>query len=246
MPKSLALTGFGKANYDEVMGRPLRAAEGGLLYHVSNHANGGLPIFETADDYELFLRVLNDARARRPMRTLAYCLLPDRFRLVVWPEADGELSEFVRWLTLTHTQRWHSGRKSIGAGHLYGGRYRSFPIQHDHHLWTVIRHVERSPVDAGLVDQAESWRWGSLARYTSALMGVPGLDLTPWPVARPRQWRKLVNTPLPADEAEAVARSVRRNQPCGDPAWQAATATRLGIESTLRPVGRPRKVNPDA
>ena len=41
---------------------------------------------------------------RYEMRLLTYCLMPDHFHLLVRPQADGDLSEFMRWLTLTHTQ----------------------------------------------------------------------------------------------------------------------------------------------
>jgi REP element-mobilizing transposase RayT len=36
--------------------------------------------------------------------------MPDHWHLMVWPQEDGALSQFVGWLTLTHTQRWHAHR----------------------------------------------------------------------------------------------------------------------------------------
>jgi putative transposase len=53
---------------------------------------------------------------------------------VLWPERDGELTAFLRWLTHTHTQRWHAHYHSAGTGHLYQGRFRAFPIEADDHL----------------------------------------------------------------------------------------------------------------
>ena len=40
------------------MGRPKRAADGGLIYHVLNRANARMTIFKKAADYEAFERVL--------------------------------------------------------------------------------------------------------------------------------------------------------------------------------------------
>jgi REP element-mobilizing transposase RayT len=65
-----------------------------------------MTIFEKAEDYAAFERVLEEAVQRTKMRLLAYCVLPNHWHLVVWPEEDGALSRFVGWLTLTHTQRW--------------------------------------------------------------------------------------------------------------------------------------------
>src|SRR5688572_23335174 len=119
------------------MGRPLRAAVGDVIYHVLNRANGRLPLFETPADYEAFEKVLAEAHVRFPMRTLAYCLMPNHWHLVLWPRRDGDLSRFMGWLTLTHTQRWHAHRGSAGAGHLYQGRFKSFPVQADEHFLTA-------------------------------------------------------------------------------------------------------------
>jgi putative transposase len=230
------------------MGRPLRAAEGGLVYHCLNRANARLAIFTTDGDFEAYERVLAEAIARHDMRLLAYCIMRNHFHLVLWPKADGDLSRFMRWLTLTHTQRWHAHRHSAGSGHLYQGRFKSFPVQSDEHLYTVCRYVERNALRAGLVEQAEQWRWGSLwwTRHKTT-RSSPALPLCPWPIARPRDWIERVNTPLTRSEEQAMLRSIHRSQPFGAPDWQTATASRLGLESAFRPRGRPKKEqNPDS
>lgn len=98
------------------MGRPHRAAEGGYVYHVLNRANARMTIFENDGDYEAFEKILRQAVERTETRLLAYCLMPNHWHLVVWPREDGELSRFVGWLTLTHTQRWHAYQ--IGRAHV--------------------------------------------------------------------------------------------------------------------------------
>src|SRR5208283_908834 len=146
------------------MGRPKRADDGDLIYHVLNRANARMTIFEKDHDYEAFERILEEAVERTRTRLLAYCLMPDHWHLIVWPRQDGELSRFVGWLTLTHTQRWHAHRHNAGTGHLYQGRFKSFPVQEDEHLRVLCRYVERNPLAASLVKRSEDWRWSSLWR----------------------------------------------------------------------------------
>jgi putative transposase len=62
-----------------------------------------------------------------------------------------------------------------------------------------------------------------------------------WPVSRPANWVKEVNRVQSAAELEALRRSVQRGQPFGGEAWAKRTAKRLGLESTFRARGRPRK-----
>jgi putative transposase len=214
------------------------------VYHALNRANAGLALFDTDEDYAAFEQVLAEAVVRHDMRLLAYCLMPSHFHLVLWPREDGDLSQFMRWLTLTHTQRWHAHHRTAGTGHLYQGRYKSFPVQMDEHFLTLCRYVERNALRARLVKRAEDWRWASLwSRRAKGRSERPAL--TPWPIDRPNDWASRVNRPFGPQEEEAIRRSMQRGQPFGSPSWQVEVAARLGLESVLRPRGRPRKQRPD-
>ncbi len=153
------------------------------------------------------------------------------------------LSRFLGWLTLTHTQRWHAHYHTVGTGHLYQGRFKSFPVAADEHFWTVCRYVERNALRAGLVERAEDWRWCSLWRRERGGAEAQTL-LSAWPCAAPWPWREWVNEPQTPAEVDAVRRCVRRGQPFGSPDWVVQTAERLGLHRTLRPQGRPKKQLP--
>jgi putative transposase len=146
----------------------------------------------------------------------------------------------VGWLTLTHTQRWHAFRQSAGSGHVYQGRFKSFPIQEDEHLVTVARYVERNALRANLVRRAEDWRWGSLYRWLRGTADDRGL-LSAWPLPRAPGWLAHVNSPQTEGELAALRRCVDRGSPFGSDVWTERTIRRLDLESTIRPRGRPRK-----
>lgn len=224
----------------KAMGRARRAADGGYVYHVLNRANGRMPIFESDDDFAAFEQILEEGRDRYEMRILAYCLLWNHWHLLLWPRNDGDLSRFTGWITLTHTQRWHAHRHSAGSGHVYQGRFKSFPVQEDDHFYTVSRYVERNALRAMLVEHAEQWRWSSLWRWKFGNAKEKGL-LSAWPIPRPRGWVAHVNAPQTEAELLAIQRCVQRGQPFGDERWTGRTVKRLSLETTLRPRGRPRK-----
>ena len=222
------------------MGRPPRLALGGYVYHALNRANARMRIFKTDADYEAFEALLEQACERLPMRLLAYCIMPNHWHLVLRPHADGDLSAFLGWLTLTHTQRWHVHHDTVGAGHLYQGRFRSFVVQTDRHFLTVCRYVERNALRAGLVRRAEDWRWSSLWRTRFGDAEARTL-LAPWPMSRPQNWCALVNRPQTEDELDALRRSVNRGRPFGSEYWVKRTANRFDLTATMRSPGRPRK-----
>jgi putative transposase len=224
------------------MPRPLRAAPGGLVYHVLNRANGKRPIFHGHGDYLAFERVLGEMLERVPMRILAWCLMPNHWHLLLWPRSDGDLSKYMRLVTLTHAQRLHAYCDSAGSGHVYQGRFKSFVVQNDAHFLTVARYVEANALRAKLVQRAEDWRWSSLWRLVRGSVDVPP-RLQSWPVVRPSEWLAYVNESPPSGETDDLRRCAHRGSPYGDKPWVDSIALSLGLSSTLRRRGRPSKEN---
>ena len=154
------------------------------------------------------------------------------------PIGDGDLSEFMRWITLTHTQRFHASHRTIGIGHLYQGRFKSFPVQNDGHYLTVMRYIEANPLRAKLVKRAGDWHWSSLAVRQG--LEVP-FELSEGPLKLPVNWDKLVNQIEPDSQLDGLKNSINRGAPFGKTNWEIKTASRMNLESTLRPKGRPKK-----
>jgi putative transposase len=220
------------------MPRTARQAPGGLVYHIFNRAGGRLRLFREEADFLAFEQVLREAHERVPIRILDWCIMSNHWHLVLWPQSDGQLTLFMRWLTLTHTQRWKHAHNAVGDGHLYQGRFKSFPIQQDEHLLTVLRYVARSPLRARLVPRVEQWRWGgSFVRFKRGHALRP--LLAKWPMNRPHGWLKWVNRAQTVDEEAAVQEHINRGRPFGAAGWTQRMARRLGIEHSLRARGRP-------
>lgn len=223
------------------MPRIARQAPGGMIFHVLNRGNARDAIFTKSADYAAFEKVLAQTQEHVFMRILSYCLMPNHWHLVLWPLRDGDLGRFMQRLTTMHVRRWHLHRHTVGTGHLYQGTYKSFPIEGDDHLYTVLRYVERNAVRPTLVARAEEWRWGSLWRWANPQEHQDKPVLCPWPVPRPTDWVARVNRSLTKKELEALRTCVVRGRPFGGESWQETIAKQLGLESTFRPRGRPRK-----
>jgi putative transposase len=166
--------------------------------------------------------------------------MPNHWHLVVWPEHDRVLSRFVGWLTLTHTQRWHAFRGTVGSGHLYQGRFKSFPVEADTHLLVLARYVERNALRARLVGRAEDWAWGSLAQRLGRC-GPGRPPLSEPPVPWPADWAAWVSAPQTTAEEEALRRCARRGRPFGSDAWVKHMVTSYRQSTTVRRPGRPHK-----
>jgi putative transposase len=217
------------------MPRIARGLVGGFPYHVLNRGNAGQRVFQKSRDYAAFTAQLREAKERFPVRILGYCLMPNHFHLVVEPKEGPELSSYVQWLLTCHVRRYH--RHHGTQGHVWQGRFKSFLVAQDEYLLAVLKYVETNPVRAGLARTAADWQWSSFReRFVESagfLVDAPIVEL-------PGNWAAFLNDGFLGTQLEQIRTSVRRQSPYGSPDWRDCMAGRLGLESTLRPRGRPR------
>ena len=196
-------------------------------------------LFHSDGDYVAFADILEETLAVQPMRVCAYCLTPNHWHLVLWPKHDGDLAAFMQRLTVTHVTRWQRHQKQVGYGHVYQGRFKSFPVSSDDYFYQVVRYTERNALRAELCKRAQQWRWSSLWRRESGTAAHQRL-LSKWPLPVPSRWAALVNEVQTEAELERLRKSVNRGQPFGPETWIDQCVQTLGLESTIRPRGRPR------
>jgi len=130
------------------MPRPPRADEAGGLYHALNRGNLRAGIFREEGDFVAFEKILHEGLQRYQIELFSYQLMTNHYHLVLRPLIDGEMSRFMGWIGGTHTMRYHAHYHISGLGHVYQQRYKSFPIQDDHHFFGVCRYVERNALRA--------------------------------------------------------------------------------------------------
>lgn len=101
--------------------------------------------------------------------------------------------------------------------------------------------LECNALRDGLDLRVEAWPDGAL---NTALNPPGSVRLEPVPGAEnPRSCAKRIDRPMSDAELAAMRHSVARGTPYGSEDWTRDTASILGLESSLRPRGRPRKVD---
>ncbi len=207
-----------------------------MIYHVLNRGKGRRRLFSKEADYAVFLEVLAEGIERFDVDLLAYCVLPDHWHLLLRPRTDQGLSKLMAWVTVTHARRHHQHHPSPGSGHIYRGRFKSFPVQADGHFLTVARYVHANPVRAGLAGRGRDWPWSDL---TAA--GRRRLTTAAWPVKRPGNWARSVDRTEDESEVAAIRASLDRGRPFGSAKWVGRTAASHGLMVSVRARGRPRR-----
>ena len=211
-----------------------------IIYHAINRANARMQIFNEDKDYLLFEKVLREAKGKFNMRLLSYCVMPNHWHLALYPKKDGDLQIFMRWVSMTHTQRWHAQHKTAGSGHLYQGRYKLFIVQEDKYLLQLFKYIEANPLRASLIQRAEDWKWSSLYKRGEGDEKQKGL-LDEWPIDVPKDNLNLINDLEDKEELKLLRYCVKKGKPYGSDAWVNKMINRFNLGSTLRGQGRPKK-----
>jgi len=220
------------------MPRATRQFSVGEVYHVLNRGNNRADLFHKDEDFAAFVRVLSEGLALYPVDLLSWCLMHNHWHLVLRPRRVAGISDLMRWVGVTHVRRHHEHYHTRGGGHLYQGRFKSFPVQDDSHFRTLCRYVEGNPKRAKMVKQAEAWGWSSLGYQPPKGIELP---IAEWPVKRPVNWVEQVNQAIDAKELEQLQECVSRGRPFGSNKWIVTTAKRLKLTNTLNKPGRPKK-----
>lgn len=195
--------------------------------HVLNRGNAGMTVFQSAAEYEELITMMDDARKRYGVDLLAFCVMPNHFHLVAHVDEAPALSAFMQqWLT-SHVRRYQQRHQT--TGHVWQGRFKSFLIQEDAHLLTVLRYVLMNPVRARLAASAWGWRWSSL--WFDPMISV-------WPVDPPIGLRAWLGAALDEQQLVGVRESVRRGTPFGGADWREQVVRSHGLEHSVRRVGR--------
>jgi putative transposase len=224
--------------YSAFMPRKRRITKGGIVYHVLNRANRRLRIFKRALDFVAFENVLSEGVERFGMRICGYCIMSNHWHMLLWPPADDTMVDFMRWITLTHTQRWHAAHGTTGTGHVYQGPYKSFPVQSNWRYLKAMQYIESNPIRAGIVDNAADWQWSSFVHRIGKGSAKP-FRLDHGPISLSKNWPQIVNQPLEQGQTDELANCINRGAPFGQKEWTAEIAEQLNLQSTLRKRGRP-------
>jgi REP element-mobilizing transposase RayT len=128
-----------------------------------NRGVGGRPIFERPDDYRYFQLLM--ACAVRSSRLLlhAFALMSNHYHLLV-QSLDGNIGETMRRIQALYAGRFNRTRDTRRPGHLFGARFKSFPIRGNAYLFTAATYIDYNPVKAGLCRTPWAYPHGSARR----------------------------------------------------------------------------------
>lgn len=132
-----------------------------------------MPIFRSDVDRTMMLGLIGEAAERYRCNVLAYCLMNNHVHLTV-QDLDGDLSKALKHINGVYAQRFNA--RHDRTGHLFEGRFWNSLLETDSYLATATEYVHRNPVEAGIVERPEAYRWSSYRAYAGLSRGASFLE----------------------------------------------------------------------
>lgn len=139
--------------------------EGGV-YHITQRAPGEEMLFLENNDYITLLYLIKKYAKDFKLDVFSFCLMPNHIHLLLRIN-ESNLSEATKSLFTAYAMRFN--KKYERKGHVFCGVYRASPCLDDTHLITASLYIHLNPQKAGIVDDACSYRWSSIATYINPL-----------------------------------------------------------------------------
>lgn len=127
-------------------------------YHIINRGVERRDVFLEPADYEFFLDLLLKLTQEQEIIVHAYCLMTNHYHLLLETKKNN-LSKAIQFINDKYAKFFN--KKYERQGHLWQGRYKSYPLFDDAHFWIVAKYIERNPIKAGMTKSVELYKYQS-------------------------------------------------------------------------------------
>lgn len=132
-------------------------------HHVFIRGNNRRRLFSYPRDFEKMLRLLRQAQAKFKCKVNRYCLMTNHNHFQIVPPSVAALSTMMKNV-LQRYARYRNTRTG-GSGKLFEARFHCKPILTLKQLIATEVYIDLNPVEAGIVERPEDYRWTSYRMY---------------------------------------------------------------------------------
>lgn len=145
------------------MSRQPRELSNSGVYHIIfrgiNHEN----IFESSEDYDHMLKIIQIVKDELDFALYAYCCLSNHVHLVIKEQKIGLISLIMQKILTRYVMYYNN--KYDRSGGLIGNRYKSKPVETEEYLLPLVAYVHRNPVAAGIAERESDYKYSSYNAY---------------------------------------------------------------------------------
>jgi putative transposase len=137
------------------------------IYHIYNRAIGKEKLFRSEENYFYFLNKYQQFLGEKT-ETLAYCLIPNHFHLLVKIKAFVSNEEMVKAFSDFQNSYSKSFNKVFSRnGALFQRKFKRKKIDTEEYLSRIIIYIHQNPIKHRLTKNHSEWKFSSFQAYNS-------------------------------------------------------------------------------
>ncbi|MUK87700.1 transposase [Ornithinibacillus sp. L9] len=132
------------------------------FYHIVCRGNRRDPLFREDSDFRIFLYLLQHVNKAAPFELASYCLMTNHFHLLL--RSKNQPTSKVMSLINKRYADYFNNKYDL-TGHVFEKRYFDKLIGDRYGVLRISQYIHLNPVEAGIVQKAEMYRWSSYRYY---------------------------------------------------------------------------------
>lgn len=176
----------------------------GYYYHIFNRSNNNEIVFKSPENYLFFLKKYREYLESLVV-TLAYCLMPTHFHLLVYiasKEIERIQKNIGTWLS-SYTKAINKRYKRHGS--LFQHHTKAVLISSNNYLLSAAAYIHQNPVMSGLVDKLEDWIYSSYQDYIGMRKGsLPDTEIIRTRFSSAKEFIEFSNQRISDDDLGAI------------------------------------------
>ncbi|MGJ7910743.1 transposase [Neobacillus sp. LXY-1] len=157
------------------MARRIRTWHEGAKFHVTSRGNNRMKLFLDDEDFNKYLSILKESKARFPFVLHAYCLMTNHTHLQI-DTLETPISTIMKYLNTSFAKYFN--KKYTCTGHVFEKRYSAELLNSPEYEIDVSKYIHLNPVTAGITETPEDYPWSSYPCYVYGEI-QPLVDPTP-------------------------------------------------------------------
>lgn len=138
------------------MPRKARAHSSTGIYHITLRGINRRFLFNDEKDFAYFTGALRRLKTKTGATFYACCLMDNHVHLLM-KEGHGGICKDMNHLCSSYAAYY--SKKYETYGYVFQDRFHSTPVEDDDYFYTCLEYIYENPVEAGIVEKPEDYRW---------------------------------------------------------------------------------------
>ena len=132
------------------------------IYHVMLRGMNKQDIFHDFEDFNKFIKILDDSKEKYDFVLYAYCLMTNHVHLLI-KQGSEPLETIFKSIGIKYVYYYNLKYKRSGS--LFQDRFKSLPVDDDEYFISALRYIHNNPVKASMVSHCGDYQYSSFNDY---------------------------------------------------------------------------------